>query len=57
MRTYFSDTFKSIDEATNQSIEWLLKLNLIQEEDVVIHVGSTPVPERGRTNMIKLSYV
>jgi len=32
-------------------------LNLIQEEDVVIHVGSTPVPERGRTNMIKLSYV
>jgi len=57
VRTYFSETFKSIDEATNQSIERLLKLNLIQEEDVVIHVGSTPVPERGRTNMIKLSYV
>jgi len=57
VRTYFTETFKSIDEAINHSIERLLAMNLIQEEDVVIHVGSTPVPERGRTNMIKLSYV
>jgi len=32
-------------------------MKLIKEEDVVIHVGSTPILERGRTNMIKLSYV
>ena len=57
VRAYFSTTFKNIDEAIDQSIERLLGKNLIQEEDVVIHVGSTPVPERGRTNMIKLSYV
>ncbi len=57
VRTYYSETFNSIDEAINRSIERLLEMNLIQEEDVVIHVGSTPVLERGRTNMIKLSYV
>ena len=27
------------------------------DEDVVVHVGSTPTPERGRTNIVKLSYV
>jgi pyruvate kinase len=57
VRAYFSETFTNIDEAIDQSTEQLLELKLIQEEDVVIHVGSTPVPERGRTNMIKLSYV
>jgi pyruvate kinase len=57
VRTYFTETFSNIDEAITASIERLLEMNLIQEEDVVIHVGSTPVPERGRTNMIKLSYV
>ena len=57
VRTYYTETFSSIDEAINHSIERLLEMNLIQEEDVIIHVGSTPVPERGRTNMIKLSYV
>jgi pyruvate kinase len=57
VRTYFTETFSNIDEAINHSTERLLEMNLIQEEDVVIHVGSTPIPERGRTNMIKLSYV
>jgi pyruvate kinase len=57
VRAYYAETFSSVDEAINQSTQKLLEMNLIQEEDVVIHVGSTPVPERGRTNMIKLSYV
>jgi pyruvate kinase len=57
VRAFFAETLNSIDEAINLSIDQLLKLNLVQEEDVVIHVGSTPIPERGRTNMIKLSYV
>jgi pyruvate kinase len=57
IRAYFTDTFSNIDEAIDGSIERLLEMKLIQEEDVVIHVGSTPVPEHGRTNMIKLSYV
>jgi pyruvate kinase len=57
VRAYFSEIFNNIDDAIESSKERLLALNLIQEEDVVIHVGSTPVPERGRTNMIKLSYI
>jgi pyruvate kinase len=57
VRTYFTDSFNNIDEAIDGSIERLLEMKLIQEEDVVVHVGSTPVPEHGRTNMVKLSYV
>jgi len=57
VRAYYSKVFANIDEYINHSIQRLREMNLIKEEDVVIHVGSTPILERGRTNMIKLSYV
>ena len=57
VRTFYSEVYENIDDYIKHSIESLLNLNLIQEEDVIVHVGSTPVLERGRTNMIKLSYV
>lgn len=57
VRAYRSEVFENIDEYISHSIQHLLEMNLIHEEDVVIHVGSTPILERGRTNMIKLSYV
>lgn len=55
--SFHSRVFNNIDDYISYSIEQLLKKKLIHEEDVVIHVGSTPILERGRTNMIKLSYV
>jgi pyruvate kinase len=57
VRSFYSKVFDNIDDYISHSIDQLLKQKLINEEDVVIHVGSTPIPERGRTNMIKLSYV
>jgi len=57
VRAYRSDVFENIDEYINHSIRRLLEMKLIREEDVVVHVGSTPILERGKTNMIKLSYV
>jgi len=57
VRAFLSKEFQNIDDYIDYSIRQLLEMNHIQEEDVVIHVGSTPIPERGRTNMIKLSYV
>jgi pyruvate kinase len=46
-----------LDEAIQHSIKFLKANNEISEGDVIVHVGSTPVEEKGQTNMIKLSYV
>jgi pyruvate kinase len=57
VRSFYAVEFSNIDDYIDYSINRLLEMKLIREEDVVIHVGSTPILERGRTNMIKLSYV
>jgi pyruvate kinase len=57
VRSFYSRVFNNIDDYISYSIDQLLERNLIREEDVVIHVGSTPILERGRTNMIKMSFV
>ncbi len=57
IRAYYSELFASIDDYFDHSINHLKELGLIHDDDVVIHVGSTPTPERGRTNIVKLSYV
>jgi pyruvate kinase len=57
VRSFHSKVFDNIDEYISYSIDQLRNQKLINEEDVVVHVGSTPILERGRTNMIKLSYV
>jgi pyruvate kinase len=57
VRSFYSKVFDNIDDYITHSIDQLLEQKLINEEDVVIHVASTPILERGRTNMIKLSYV
>ncbi len=57
VRAFYAEQFTIIDDYIEFSISRLKEMKLIQEEDVVVHVGSTPILERGRTNMIKLSYV
>ena len=57
VRAYHSDVFENIHEYVVQTIERMKEWDLIHEDDVVIHVGSTPTLERGRTNILRLSYV
>jgi pyruvate kinase len=57
VRAFYSKVFNNIDDYISYSIVQLLERKLIHEEDVVIHVGSTPILERGKTNMIKMSLV
>ena len=47
----------TIDKDFQHSIEFLKANNQLKEGDVIVHVGSTPVEEKGQTNMLKLSYV
>mgnify|MGYP006289749911 CR=1 FL=1 len=57
VRAFYYDKYENIDEAIDYSINFLREHNLINSEDIIIHVGSTPLYEKGATNMLKLSYV
>jgi pyruvate kinase len=57
VRAFHSEVFENIDLYINHSIQRLKEMNLIKDEDVVVHIGSTPILERGKTNLLKLSYV
>lgn len=57
VKVFYLDTYTNIDEAVSHSINYLVKKGLLNNEDIVVHAASTPLHERGRTNMVKLSYV
>ncbi|HJX71844.1 MAG TPA: pyruvate kinase [Bacteroidales bacterium] len=46
-----------INEAVSHTIEFLKTNKYIRTDDVVIHVGSIPMKNKGKTNMMKISYV
>ena len=37
--------------------KFLLSQNLLKKGDLVVHVGSIPILEKGKTNMMKLTRV
>ncbi|MEX0982843.1 MAG: pyruvate kinase [Bacteroidales bacterium] len=53
---YFADCH-NINDYVDYSINFLLSQNLVKKNDMVVHVGSIPIIERGKTNMVKLSIV
>ena len=57
VQAFYMEPFEKIDEAISHTIEVLKKKGLIGEDQVVVHVGSTPLVKRGQTNMIRLSYI
>jgi len=54
---FYANNYNNIDEAIDFSIKFLIERKLLKNEDIVVHTGSTPLKEKGRTNMVKLSYV
>ncbi len=57
VRAFYYDKSDNIDEAITDTTSLLKDNKLINEEEVIIHVGSTPINARGQTNLIKLGYV
>jgi pyruvate kinase len=55
--TFHFPIFDSIDEAIEFSIGKLLDLGLIKKGDLVIHIASTPITAKDKTNMIKLTRI
>ncbi len=54
---FYMEQVEKIEDAIRQSISFLKKHDYLHDEEVVVHVGSTPINLRGKTNMLKLSYV
>ena len=57
VRAFTFDDYNNMDDAIQHSLDFLKNNDYINEEDVVVHVGSTPFEEKGQTNMLKVSYV
>jgi pyruvate kinase len=57
VKAFYFNQYENIDNAVDYSIDFLVKEGYLENEDIVIHVASTPLYEKGRTNMLKLSYV
>ncbi|MBL6962850.1 MAG: pyruvate kinase [Bacteroidetes bacterium] len=56
VRAYLMKKTGNADESIQFTMNYLKKRNLIRKGDVVVHIGSIPLNEKGKTNMIKLSY-
>lgn len=57
VRAYYYTSFNHINEYIDYSTEFLLSRDLIKKDDMVVHVGSIPIKEKGRPNMMKLSKI
>ena len=57
VRAYSIDKYEDIDESIDFTIDFLKKEGLIKHDEIIVHVGSTPLHQKGQTNMVKLSYV
>jgi pyruvate kinase len=57
IRPFYIHQYDEIDRAILESTMMLKDSNLLLDGDHVVHVGSTPLKMRGRTNMVKISEV
>ena len=56
VRGFYYDRYVSTDETISDLKSILRKSGLIKTDDLVINIASMPMKDKGRTNMLKLSY-
>lgn len=54
---YYYDKMVSTDHTISDSKYILQKMGVLDEGDIVINIASVPIEEKGKSNMVKLSYV
>ena len=57
VRTYYFGECDHFNDYVEYTEEFLVGNNLLKKGDLVVHVGSIPIMERGKTNMMKLTRV
>ncbi len=54
---FYYDKYESTDETIADLKKIVRELGYVKDDDLVINIASMPMNEKGRTNMMKLSYV
>jgi len=57
IRGFYYDKYESTDETINDLKSYIKKEGFVKDDDLVINIASMPMKEKGRTNMMKLSYI
>src|SRR5688572_25574396 len=57
VRGYYYDKYESTDQTIDDLKQYIKKEGLVKNDDLVINIASMPMKEKGRTNMMKLSYI
>jgi pyruvate kinase len=57
VRGYYYDKYESTDQTINDLKDIIKKEGIVYNDDLVINIASMPMKEKGRTNMMKLSYI
>jgi pyruvate kinase len=57
VRAYYFRECTHINDYIEYTEEFLVSQNLLKKGDLVVHVGSIPILEKGKTNMLKLTRV
>jgi len=57
VRAFYFGECNHINDYITYTEEYLVSQNLLKKGDLVVHVGSIPIMEKGKTNMLKLTRV
>jgi pyruvate kinase len=57
VRGYYYDKYESTDQTIDDLKNIIKKQGHVKNDDLVINIASMPMKEKGRTNMMKLSYI
>ena len=57
VRAYYFAECDDVNDYIQYTEEFLISQNFIEKGDLVVHVGSIPILEKGKTNMLKLTRV
>jgi len=57
VRAFYLEKYEDLEDAINESSFILKEKKLLREGDCVIFVGSIPLNENGKTNILKVSYI
>jgi len=57
VRGFYYDSYESTDETISDLKDYIRDAGYVKADDLVINLASMPMKEKGRTNMLKLSYV
>jgi pyruvate kinase len=57
VRGFYYDKYESTDHTIDDLKDIIKSKGLLKKDDLVINIASMPMKEKGRTNMMKLSYI